>query len=313
MHHMNNLRSVDLNLLVVLDALLAERHLSRAAQRLNMSQPAVSHALARLRNLLEDPLFVREHGRMTPTLRALELAPPLSEAITQIRSVLSPSGFDAESRHVFHLCLSDYGTDLLLPPLMRRLRQTAPRIELIVTQKSRQGMIGGVVEGETDLGFGVFPELPAQVERHALFEDEYACLLDPACQPQPFSALTAEGYWAAPHVLVAVHGQSATELDLYLRRYRRSRRIALILPHWSVAPKVVAGTDLILTVARRCLPDMPSLAIVPPPVELPSIPFSAIYHRRRRADPALRWLMTEIEACQGETACRDGLIQPRLW
>jgi len=297
MQGMNNLRSVDLNLLIVLDALLAECHLSRAAQRLNMSQPAVSHALARLRHLLADPLFIRHQGRMTPTLRALELAAPLSEAITQIRSVLAPSSFDPESRHIFRLCLSDYGTDLLLPPLMRRLRQTAPGIELVVNQKSRQGMVGGVVDGEIDLAFGVFADLPPQVEGHILFEDDYACLLDPTCQPQPYAGLTIERYWSAPHVLVAVHGHSSTELDLSLRKYRKSRRVVLVLPHWSVAPKVVQGTDLILTVARRCVKDVPSLAVVAPPVELPSIPFSAIHHSRRRADPALRWLMQQIRAC----------------
>lgn len=115
MQHMNNLRAVDLNLLVVLDALLAERHLSRAAARLNMSQPAVSHALARLRHLLGDPLFRREGGRMVPTLRAQALAPPLAEALAQIRSVLGPDAFDPAAPHVFRLTMSDYGAGLVLP------------------------------------------------------------------------------------------------------------------------------------------------------------------------------------------------------
>lgn len=112
MHPMNNLRAIDLNLLVVLDALLAERHLSRAAERLNMSQPAVSHALARLRHLLGDPLFHRRRREMVPTLRALELTAPLAEALAQIRTVLAPDGFDPIQRHVFRLAMSDYGAAL---------------------------------------------------------------------------------------------------------------------------------------------------------------------------------------------------------
>ncbi|MFN3525219.1 MAG: LysR substrate-binding domain-containing protein [Paracoccus sp. (in: a-proteobacteria)] len=294
---MNNLRSVDLNLLVVLDALLAERHISRTAQRLNMSQPAVSHALARLRLLLDDPLFTRERGGMVPTLRALELAVPLAEAIAQIRTVLVPTGFDPESRHVFRLCMSDYGSSLLLPRLMRHLRRTAPGIELVVTQKSRQGMIAAVVEGEIDMALGVFADLPPQVEAQVLFTDEYACLLDPSGQPQPYTGLTADRYWAAPHVLVAVHGQTPTELDLSFRRYRKARHIALILPHWSVAPQAIEGTDLILTVARRCLTNVSTLEISAPPIRTPTIPFSTISHTRRRADPALRWLAHEIRGC----------------
>ncbi len=296
MHRMNNLRSIDLNLLVILDALLAERHISRAAHRLNMSQPAVSHALVRLRKMLDDPLLTRGPSGMIPTLRALELAVPLAEAITSIRVVLAPSSFDPTAHHVFHLCMSDYGSAMLLPCLMKRLRTTAPGVDLVVTQQSREGMIAAVVEGEIDMAFGVFDNPPPQVETQVLFKDEYACLLDPARHPQPYAGLTVDLYWAAPHVLVAVHGQTPTELDLALRRYRKARHIALVLPHWSVAPQIIKGTDLILTVARRCLTNDPSLDIAAPPLNLPHIPFSAIYPKRRRADPVLRWLMGEVRA-----------------
>lgn len=292
---MNNLRSIDLNLLVVLDALLAERHLSRAAERLNMSQPAVSHALARLRTLLGDPLFNRRRREMEPTLRALELSVPLAEALAQIRTVLSPDDFDPTARHVFRIAMSDYGASLLLPGLMRKIRAEAPGIDLVVTQKSREGMIGAVSDGEIDMAFGVFPELPSRCVAETLFDDEYVCLLDPSAQPQPYDGLTEERYWAAPHVLAAVHGEAATELDLHLRSHRSPRRIALVLPHWSVAPQVVRNTDLILTIARRCLGELGSgLEVSPSPVSLPPIFFTAIYPRRRRADPALLWLLARV-------------------
>lgn len=295
MHQANNLRAIDLNLLVVLDALISEQHLSRAAERLNMSQPAVSHALARLRRLLDDPLFTREGGRLMPTLRTLELTPPLSEALGQIRTVLTPAAFDPASRHLFRIAASDFGTSLLLPRMMQRLRQKAPGIDLVVTQASREAMVAAVTDGDIDLALGVFPSLPAQVEAETLFEDSYACLLDPACQPQPFDGLTEALYFDAPHILVAVHGEAATEIDMHLRASRKTRRIALVLPHWSVAPSLVEGTDLILTAARRSLkPAGGRLLTVLPPLPLPVISFSAILHRRRRADPALRWLLSEI-------------------
>lgn len=296
MHRMNNLRSIDLNLLVVLDALLLEQHLSRAAARLNMSQPAMSHALGRLRILLGDPLFQREGGRMLPTLRALALVEPLTEAMAQIRSVLGPEGFDPTAPHMFRLAMSDYGAGLLLPGLMRRLRKEAPGVDLIITQQSREAMIAGVADGTLDLALGVFPEAPAALEQQLLLEDHYVCVVDPAHQPPLPHGLTREVYSAAPHAHVAVQGAFATELDMSLKAQGGYRRVTLVLPHWGLAADVITGTDLILTIARRGLPDrVDPLRQLEPPFPLPSIPFSALYARRRRADPALRWLMERVK------------------
>jgi len=123
----HNLRAVDLNLLVVLDALLHERHLTRAAARLPMSQPAVSHALARLRTLLGDPLFHRTRGGLRPTPHALALEAPLRDVLAQVRRLLAGAVFDpAASRRTFRLAMSDYGASVVLPPLVRRLRAQAP-------------------------------------------------------------------------------------------------------------------------------------------------------------------------------------------
>lgn len=303
MHVMNNLRSVDLNLLVVLDALLAERHLSRAASRLNMSQPAVSHALARLRQLLDDPLFRREGGGMVPTVRALTLALPLAEAIAQIRTVLGPDLFEPTAPHVFRLAMSDYGAELVLPTLMRRLRAIAPGTQLIVYQRSREGMIAAVAEGEVDLALGVFPDPPLSVEADLLFTDRYVCLLDPAHQPAWSGTLTSAQFQSASHIHVAVQGEFATELDLHLNDRCGPRRLALILPHWGVAPNVIAGTDMILTVAGRAVPASPDpLVITDPPFLLPPIPFSVIYAKRRKADPAIRWLINQVRNTIGDGA-----------
>lgn len=208
MHEMNTLRGIDLNLLVVLDALLVERHVSRTALRLNMSQPAVSHALARLRSLLDDPLLTRQGGELAPTIRAMELSKPLAEALAQIRTVLGPARFDpGRTRHTFRLAMSDYGAEIVLPNLVRELRRAAPNINLVVTQLSREGMIAGIMDGDIDLGLGVFPLLPEQILSELLLNDDYACLADRSTLPPSAQSLDLESYFARPHALVAVHGE----------------------------------------------------------------------------------------------------------
>lgn len=131
---MDDLRRIDLNLLLTLHALLAEQHVSRAALRLHRSQPAVSHALAQLREIFQDPLLVRRAGRLQPTLRALELAAPLQDALQQLDALLGSPGFEpARARRSFRLAMSDYGARVVLPGLMRCLRETAPGIDLVVS------------------------------------------------------------------------------------------------------------------------------------------------------------------------------------
>ncbi|WP_448953464.1 LysR family transcriptional regulator [Labrys neptuniae] len=294
---MNNLAGVDLNLLTVLEALLAERHVSRAALRLNKSQPAVSHALARLRLLLDDPLLVRHGGGLSPTARALELAPHLSEALDRMRHLLAPSGFDpAHERRRFRLAMSDYGAAVLLPRLMPLLRSEAPHCDLLVSQASREAMEAQILDGEIDLAFGVFPGLSDRLAQHRLFEDRYVCLADAANLPPPGS-LDLDLYLARPHALVALRGDIENEIDRGLSALGRRRRICLTLPHWGVAPRLIVGTDLILTVAYGILPpaiETGGLRQFALPFPLPAIPFMQIWHPRRLGDPAHQWLRERI-------------------
>ncbi|WP_094509889.1 LysR family transcriptional regulator [Brucella thiophenivorans] len=298
MHKMNNLRSVDLNLLVVLDALLTERHVSRAAARLNMSQPAVSHALARLRDLFDDPLLIRQGAGLVPTIKATQMMKPLAEILTGIRSVLGPHGFNpASTQHRFHLSMSDYGGSILLPELVRDLRKSAPGIDLTVSQFSRESMIARILDGEIDLGFGVFPHLPSQVAADILMQDEYVCLLDR--RSMEGRILDVETYLARPHALVAVRGDAPTEIEESLKSAGLTRHIAIVVPHWGVAPQLIVGTDLILTIARGAVHNLrldDDLIVLPVPVAMPPIPFVQIWHKRRESDPAHRWLRLKISS-----------------
>lgn len=296
MHHANNLRNIDLNLLVILDALLTERHVSRAAVRLNMSQPAVSHALARLRELFDDQLLIREGAGLSLTIKAMEIAKPITEVLSGVRGVLGPLGFEpATTQHRFHLAMSDYGGSIVLPGLVSELRNNAPGIDLGISQFSREGMIARILDGEIDIGFGVFPHLPAQINADELMTDEYVCLLDRrSLKGWLFDAAM---YFSRPHALVAVRGDATTEIDESLKLAGHTRHIAVVVPHWGVAPQLIAGTDLILTIARGGLKNLPpddNLIVRPVPVALPPIPFVQIWHKRRDGDPAHRWLRTKI-------------------
>ncbi|MGF6518054.1 DNA-binding transcriptional LysR family regulator [Pseudomonas sp. BT76 TE3572] len=318
MHQMNDLRRVDLNLLVILDALLSEQHVTRAAERLHLSQPAVSHALARLRDLLGDPLLVRAGASLVPTPRALELMAPLAEALAQVQSLLAPNTFDqATAKRTFRLAMSDYGAAIVLPGLIRTLRREAPGIDLQISHASREGMIEGVLNGDIDVAAGVFPELPNELRSTPLFEEHYACLLDrnslpadgvldrnslPADGVLDRNSLPADGvldlptYLARPHVLLEMRGSGTPEIERALTALRERRRVAISLPHWSVAPEFISGTDLILTVASRGLLniDEQSLIVVPPPFHIPSFTFVLVWHKRRGGDQALNWLNGRI-------------------
>ena len=296
MQQMNDLRRIDLNLLVILDALLAEQHVTRAAERLHLSQPAVSHALGRLRDLLNDPLLVRIGGGLTPTPRALELQRPLADVLGRVQALLAPQGFDpGTAQRSFRLAMSDYGAASLLPALTRALREQAPGIDLEISQGSRETMLEQLQSGEIDLAAGVFPELPDNLRNASLFEEGFACLVDR--NSLPAEGLDLASYLARPHVLVEMSGGGAAEIERALTRIRERRRIAVRLPHWSVAPQLIAGTDLILTVASRVLRriDTAHLAVVPPPFELPGITFDLVWHQRTLGDPALDWLRDQVQ------------------
>ena len=300
MHEMNNLTGIDLNLLVVLEALLAERHVSRAALRLNRSQPAVSHALARLRHLLDDSLLVRRQGGLEPTARAMEIAPALTEALDRMRRLLAPAGFDpATERRAFRLAMSDYGAAVILSALLPLMRARAPHVDLVVSQASREVMVSQIVDGEIDLAFGVFPGLDRSVRSHRLFDERFACLADAASLGGK-KTMDLATYLGRPHALVDLRAERQSEVDKALAELGHKRRLCLVIPHWGVAPRLIAGTDLVLTVASRILPAPgKGLCVFAPPFEIPAFQFTQIWHERRDGDPAHEWLRLQLQHLLG--------------
>lgn len=303
MNPVHDLRHIDLNLLVVLDALLAERHISRAAQRLAMTQPAVSHALNRLRDLFADPLLVRVGNEMRLTARAAALAQPLAGALAQVRNVVAVETFQPHRcRRCFRLGISDYGSAVVLPGLVRRLRQIAPGVDLQLSQHSRLETLRQVAEGELDAALGVFPMLAEGLQADVLFQEYFVVLADRNNLPDT-AKLTLEHYLQAPHVHVSVQGMHHSHVDTALAARGLRRRIAVIMPHFTVAAVLLAGTDLLLTVASRAVAGsaLPAnLIMLEPPLPIPPFDFVSIWRTGVEANTELAWLRGEIRAVGAE-------------
>ena len=303
MHGMHNLRGIDLNLLVILAALLEERHVSRAAGALNMSQPAVSHALGRLRALLGDPLLVRAAGGWRLTARAREIEPQLRSMIETAKAVLGVSAFEpAKARRAFRLGMSDYGSAVVLPRLAAVLRAAAPGIELRIGQHGREETMRRLDEGLLDAALGVFPRAEPPLRLLPLFRERFVCVADPG-HPALSPSLSLESYLGAAHVSVSMQGEPDGEVEAALKAIGRTRRVALVLPHFVSALHLLPGTDLMLTIAERTLEVAPAperLAVREPPFAISAFAFGLITHRRTEREPGMDWFTSLVTATCGE-------------
>ena len=288
------LRNIDLNLLVVLDALLTEKHVTRTGVRLHLSQPAISHSLNKLRVLLDDPLLIRQGNEVVLSALAQNLQAPLKEILGQIQTLLGQSidFMPADSQRTFRIAMSDYGAAIVLPKLLVQLRSQAPDTSLVVIQDSRQGMLEQVGQGRIDLAIGVFPALGADICTEVLFEETFTCLLNRRSLPEN-GVLDLDSYLARPHLLVSMDGNTRGEVDNVLRARGLKRRVAVNVPHWGTAPGMIADTDLILTVATRTLTNVPfgdTLVAMAPPLTVAPFNYVQAWHNRFNQDPAHRWL-----------------------
>ena len=288
------LRNIDLNLLVVLDALLTEKHVTRTGLRLHLSQPAISHSLNKLRVLLDDPLLIRQGNEVVLSALAQNLQAPLKDILGQIETLLGQSidFVPVDSQRTFRVAMSDYGAAIVLPKLIVQLRAQAPGTSLVVIQDSRLGMLEQVEQGKIDLAVGVFAALPADVSSDVLFEETFTCLLNRRSLPEN-GVLDLDSYLARSHLLVSTDGSTQGEVDNVLRSQGLQRRVAVNVPHWGAAPGMIADTDLILTVATRTLDNLPlgdTLVALAPPLTVAPFNYVQVWHNRFNQDPAHRWL-----------------------
>lgn len=285
--------TLDLNLLVTLDAVLAAGNLKAAATRLGVTPSAVSHSLRRLREALGDPLVVRTPRGLVPTATAEQLAAAVRSSLDQLSEALEEArGFDPRTaRRKFRLFAADYTGTLLLPPLMRHLEAEAPGIDVVV-RPHRPELFDELEKGLADLALGIFPEAPATFRRQALFEDRNVCVMR-AGHPAGAEPLTLERYLQYRHVSIAPKGTDGSLTETALAAMGRRRRVALVVPHFLVAPMVVAETDYLLMLPERLAKRIMGryrLQIVAAPVEVPSHTMYQIWHERANASPAHMWL-----------------------
>jgi DNA-binding transcriptional LysR family regulator len=290
---------LDLGTLRALARLLDERSVTRAARALGLSQPAVSHALARARAALGDPLLVRAGARLVPTPRAEALREPLARALADLGEALSPPApFDpAASARSFALASADLAALALLPPLAARLGREAPGVSLRVVPAAE--VFGALAGGGLDLSLGRHADAPAGYRRQRLFAERFVCVAradHPAFRGRP----SVETWAALRHVAVAPGGRPGTLVDGALARVGLERRIALAVPHFLVVPHVVAESDLVATLPRRVAMRVArplGLALHPPPVELERFEIFQLWHERSDGDAGHRWLRGLVKAC----------------
>ncbi len=292
-----NLNAVDLNLLVVFDALVSERNVSRAAERLGVTQPAVSHALKRLRHLFKDDLLTRGPHGMQPTGRALSLYPAVQSVLADVQSIVSTGKVfnPATTSHTFRLSMSDAMSVEALPLIMRHIRREAPNIDLLISTSGPQDSCRRIADDEVDLAIGVFPHVPKELGSAALYRDELICIADRRNKRLKNGRMKLEAYLDSPHVTVARNRDSGIQVDEILDLMSIARRIVVAVPHYLSVPALIRGTDLVALSRKRLLSvfRMSSELVVfpvPLPMKVPDLEFIQIWHKRYERDPGHRWL-----------------------
>lgn len=289
-----DLHGIDLNLLVAFDTLMAERNVTRAGARIGRTQPAMSAALSRLRLLLRDELFVRGTKGLQPTPRALDLAEPISHALSNIQRTLEfTQEFNAsEANATLTLGLSEHPSYVVLPPLVSALREEAPGITLRLREfTARDDAINMLDAGEIDVAIGVPPTQSARILTRPLFEERFVCILRKE-HPAARKRLTLKRFLEMSHLLVSPEGDLFGHVDAELAKSGLKRRLGLTLPQMYVAPILIARSDLIATLMVGVVEASGragELSILTPPISLAPVPFVMSWHRRNDAHPAQRW------------------------
>jgi DNA-binding transcriptional LysR family regulator len=296
-----NLARIDLNLLVLFEAVLEERHVGRAAIRLHVSPSAVSHGLGRLRRLMNDPLFLRQPKGVVPTERAKLLATPVADILDRARQVMANAeGFDPrKSVRRFVIGAPDAVTAVILPTLLAELRRDAPGIDLGVRNLVGQfeASLRELDERSLDVALLPIENIPARFVTRTLFEDEGFVIVRRAGHPIG-KRLTLARYCAAPHVLISVSGDPHGMVDSILEKRGLSRRVMLTVSNFMQALAVVAESDLVAAMPRRFAARYAAryrLVIAEPPIPLMNAPVLAIAPQVATMDGGLTWLLGVLE------------------
>ncbi|OUM00850.1 LysR family transcriptional regulator [Variovorax sp. JS1663] len=300
------LNEIDLNLLVVFQQLLIDRRVSKVATSLGLSQPGVSNALARLRKLTDDPLFLRTPKGMEPTPFAQQLAEPTARALQVIHAAINQRvSFDpATSKRAFTVGMTDIGEIYFLPRLMKELAHVAPGVSLSTVRNTSVNLQDAMEAGHVNLAIGLLPQLKAGYFQRRLFRQRYVCMFRRG-HPLDKRRISLDEFSAAEHVMVISEGTGHGQADELLRRQAVARKIVLTVPHYVAVGHILHDSDLVATVPERLAQALVTpfgLSYVHHPAKLPEITINLFWHERYNKDPANVWLRALIIQLHGESA-----------
>ena len=297
---MRDIRRIDLNLLVALEALLEEKSVTRAADRMALTQPTVSAMLARLRKLFDDPLFVRTQRGIMPTPRAAALAPTLKRWLAEARALVEDERFEPATAEITaSVSANDYIQSALIVPFIERLRREAPQAQLAVRCPQFSDVAGLLADGGLDLCVTTTPEIPeADLRSRVLYEERYVCVVRSGHPLKARGTVTVDQFCRYPHAMVSpTEGRFVGPVDRALAQIGRRRRVVLAAPGFLILPEILQTDDLIAVVPERILRGrLKGLRTFKPPVAVPGFSVVLLWHERLHQDPAHRWLRELLAA-----------------
>jgi DNA-binding transcriptional LysR family regulator len=283
---------IDLNLLRIFDAVMTERHVGRAAERVARTQPAVSNAISRLRSKLNDPLFTRTPKGVTPTLKAEALWREISPALDALIAATERQNFDPQKiTGQFVIACTDFESTLLLEPILRILQKSAPTVSVIFIPGSAIASQTVLQSGNADIALGFLPETSSAIRSRILFEDSF-CVAMRKKHPLARKPQDLRSYVKADHLLVSPSGDSRGVVDEVLAARGLSRRIALVINHFHLIPEALMASDMLATSSAKLMSQFgqtSELVLKPPPLAIPLIQISLYWHRRTENDQRLSW------------------------
>lgn len=307
-----NLRALDLNLLVVLQAVLEEGHVTRAARRLALSQPATSSALERCRHVFRDPLIERVGATMRLTPKGQSLRAPLAQALQAVREVVDARPADlSRLKQTVRIATADQPGVLLLAQLLPQLARTAPLVDLVVLPwRGAAEALQRLESGEADLAVSVFPVLGPQFRRTELLQERYVVAMragHPAAR-----RFSLQKWLAFPHVLVSGQGDTRGPLDEALAEQGLVRRVGAVVPTFLMVEPLLQACDLIAMLPERCLSPAgrSGLAVFEPPLAVPGFALHLATHARKDGDAAVQHVAALVQACLRDAA-RPSRRKPR--
>lgn len=292
------LKDVDLNLLVLFEQLLTERKVTKVAENLGLGQPAVSNALARLRKLLGDELFLRTPRGMEPTPFAEQLAESVGYALSMIHGAINQkTSFDpATSKRRFSIGMTDIGEIYFLPRLMKEINRQAPLVTISTVRNTTTNLKDEMEAGHIDLAIGLLPQLRSGFFQRRLFIQKYVCMFRKGHKLDK-SKFSISDFFAADHVAIVSAGTGHGKVDEIIDSKANKRKINLTVPHFVAVGHILQSTDMVATVPERLADSMVkpfNLKYVAHPVKLPQIAINLFWHAKYHKDPANQWLRSLI-------------------